>query len=72
MTLHRAGKAGAGAPAEGQRTPPMTDPLDPGPEGRQPINNNNVSEPTRPKATRPTVSGRKRRVKPIKTPDIIP
>jgi hypothetical protein len=55
----------------GQRTPPMNEPLDPGLEGRRPINSNNPGEP-KPKPSPPRPKS-KRRVRPMRIPpDIIP
>jgi hypothetical protein len=55
----------------GQRTPPMNEPLDPRLEGQQHINSNNTGEP-KPKPSQPGTKN-KRRVRPMRIPpDIIP
>jgi hypothetical protein len=71
MTLKTAGTVGSGNQVNGQRTPPINEPLDPRIEGQPHINSNNTGEP-KPK---PSQSGTKskRRVRPMKIPpDIIP
>jgi hypothetical protein len=71
MIRHTSGQEGASEQSEGQRTPPIDVPLDPGTGGHQPVNNS-ISQPNS-EAPKTTRSGKGRRLHPTKiSPDIIP